>query len=146
MAQLDTWGEVQAYVHERLNVAESGLSYLRVMWSFPATGQAPVMQALEILPLDAPGGPWLRLLAVVAARDEVDLERALRHNHELVVGSLALHGDLVVLRHDVQLPLACEALDAALATLPFEAAKLRHLGTLAPQRRPTASFLAYAID
>ena len=133
MAQLETWEDVEAHLSASFRAETPGPRWVRLLWSFPTADGPPLVQAVEVTAIESEGRAWVRLLAAVVQRAQVDAERALRRNYHQVVGSLALVEDLVYLRHDLALPIRDSAeLDRAVASLPRDAAVLRRDGALAP--------------
>ncbi len=142
-AELQTWEDVRAYLNRKYVIATSEPTWLRLLWSFPAGDGNTLLQAVEVTTVEAHGGTWLRLLSVLAQRSEIDLERCLRLNHDLVVTGISLHGDLLLIRHHLPLPLSSpDELDRMVELVPRAAAGLRQ--RLALEGSQSGVFLDYA--
>jgi hypothetical protein len=126
---LASWDETENFVAKRYVVAERGGRHLGLRWTFPAeSGDGePTSQWSEVTLVEGFGRAFVRIISVIAGQHDLDAAGLLRRNYELLIGSIALVGQLLVVRHAIVLPAAPEELDVAIRFVPHEAARLRHL-------------------
>jgi hypothetical protein len=122
---LRTWRDVAEEIARSFVVAREGPDWLELLWEFPSESEL-ILQPVDVSFANAVGHGWIRISAVAADRQAVDLANVLARNEGLALGAIALLEGWIVVRHHLLLPQASsEELKLALTCVPHEAARIR---------------------
>jgi hypothetical protein len=139
---LTTWADVERLVYHTYKVALAKAGWLSLTFGF-SSPEGEVLQAVELSEVEGEGQVWVRVLAIVGPCGLIPAEAALRQNHDLVCGRLAVVDEKLVLAQHILLPSARpEELDLALRTVAREAARLRETARRGASRAPVFTIFA----
>ncbi len=96
---MPTWAEVQSYVRKKYELHEETPDSFKLVWEL--RGQR--FQAITVTRFAALDREWVEFTSAACKRSDLPPEVALAKNFEFAVGSLALDGDVYVVRYSTQL-------------------------------------------